>query len=111
MNPIEVIIRLYEPENDDPYIYSTWSRYAYYSLKIGKEKKDIKQKWFKEKIKEISEILKSGRVHIACLKTDVSFIIGYIVFKDGEMKWICIKNSYRKEIAIEKLLLKSMEGK
>src|SRR4051812_44425192 len=102
MKPLEVIVRQYDPKKDDPYIYSTWVRYSWHSPL--EPHKVSKQQYFKDKAEEIKEILTIADVNIACLKTGTFFILGYIVVKDGEVVWTCVKKSYHGQ-GIDQLLL------
>ncbi len=106
--PIEIVIRDYNSSSDDPYIYSTWTRYAWYSsvepILLSKNQ------WFREKIREIKDILSVETVNVACFKNDPYVITGYIVAKGGELKWICVKKDYHNQ-GIENLLKSSMKGK
>ncbi len=101
----EVIItcRPYEYPNDDAYIYSTWTKYAWYSPKSPISLP--KGEWMKEKCQEIKDLLQNGIVRIACIKECPSVIMGYAVFRDGELKWMCIKKQYRNQ-GIERMLMK-----
>ncbi len=105
----EIIIRNYSPVTDDPYIYSTWTKYAWYSPKepIGMSKR----KFFHEKIKYIRHVLENQKsiVRTACMKDDPDTIMGYVVAYDGELEWICVKKTFI-ESGIKELLLKSIEG-
>jgi predicted GTPase len=106
MEPIEIIIRAYDPEVDDAYIYSTWTKYAYYSpthpITISKSK------FMKEKINEIRNYLNNGHVGIACVKGSPAVIMGYIVTHHDQIKWLCIKKEYHKE-GIDELLKNSIK--
>lgn len=107
MSELIVTLREYEPGTDDPYIYSTWSKYSYYSPK--RPVKISKDKFFKDKNAEIKEIITHGKVKVACIKDDPYVIIGYIVVKDGNLEWICVKKDYHEQ-GIESLLIRSMKG-
>lgn len=102
----DVIVRPYDAE-DDPYIYSTWTKYSWYSPKrpilIGKKR------YFKEKNEEIKAVLTEGIVKIACMQDDPSLIIGYIVVKDRKIAWICVKKDYHNQ-GVDAMLIRSMKG-
>lgn len=106
MHPIEITIRPYESPKDDAYIYSTWTRYAWFSPK--EPIKTPKQKWFKEKAEEIKAILSPETVKVACFKDNPYVIAGYIVVHHSEITWICVKKDYRRQ-GIERLLMQSMK--
>lgn len=103
---IEIVIRAYDPEIDDGYIYSTWTKYAYYSpihpILISKSK------FMKDKINEIKNCLQQGRVSVACVKDSPDVIMGYIVVYEGKVKWLCIKKDFHKE-GIDLLLKNSIK--
>ena len=105
---IEIIIRNHIPDVDNGYIYSTWSKYAWYSpespVLIPKDK------FFKEKVKEITHILSTGIVKIACIKSTPKVLIGYVVVFENKLKWMCIKKDFRKPEFFE-LLLNSVKDK
>ncbi len=107
METFEVVVRPYQPIKDDAYIYSTWTKYAYYSPKVKVLEK--KQKWFENKIKEIKDILSKGIIHVACLKGTPNMIMGYIAVMDKKVVWMCVKKNYHKQ-GIENILIKSMKG-
>ncbi len=102
-----ITIRNYNPETDDGYIYSTWTKYAWYSPK--EPIKMPKPEFFKAKALEIASILARGQAKVACLKEDDSVIMGYCVAADGEVKWLCVKKDFRNQ-GIEKLLTHSLKG-
>lgn len=101
MNPVEIILRPYTPETDDPYIYSTWTKYAWYSP--PEPIRTPKAQWFAEKIQSIKELLPRATIRIACFKDQPYVIAGYIVIAHGRTQWLCIKKEYRDE-GIEALL-------
>lgn len=108
MSSVEIVIRPYSHLTDDPYIYSTWTRYAWYSPK--EPIKESKRIFFKNKSKEIKDILLTNQVNIACCSDSPYFIIGYIAVHDSKIAWMCVKKTY-KDQGIEELLIKSMKGK
>jgi hypothetical protein len=104
----EIIVRDYDFSIDNGYIYSTWTKFSYYS---SLEPIDIpKEEFFKRKIAEIDHHLEKGVTKIACLKEDPEIILGYITALDGKSLWLCIKKDFRKS-QIEALLKKSIEVK
>lgn len=106
MKTVEIVIRSYIPIQDDPYIYSSWTRYAWYSAQgpIALPKRE----WFALKIREIKEILAHGDVHVACFSDDPTSIAGYIAVQDHAVKWLCVKKIYHHQ-GIEQLLTHSMK--
>ena len=108
IKPVIVTIRQYDPKIDDPYIYSTWTRYAY-----SHPKEPIlipKQEWHAAKIQEIKGILSKETVHIACIKDEPYMVVGYIVVHGKDVQWLCIKKDYQNQ-GIDKLLMDSMKEK
>jgi hypothetical protein len=106
MDPIEIIVRTYDPEIDDAYIYSTWTKYCYYSpiqpILISKSK------FMKDKINEIKNCLQQGHVSVACVKDAPEVIMGYIVENAGKIQWLCVKKEFHKE-GIDTLLKNSIK--
>lgn len=103
---MKIIIRPYDPKIDNPYIYATWTKFAWYSPKdpIVVSKKE----WFKHKITQIQHALQEGQVKIACIDETPDVIMGYIIVKDGKVEWMCVKNQFRDQ-GIETLLIKSIK--
>lgn len=105
-NEMEVIIRDYREKKDDPYIYSTWSLYSWYSPKdpvpMGK------RQFFKEIYKHIENVLKHGVVRIACLKQDPNTILGYVAVYNRKIEWACIKKDFFNQ-GIDRLLNHSIQ--
>lgn len=105
-NPVSVILRPYQPNTDDPLIYSSWTKNNWYS---PKEKITVtKGQWFKMKIQAIKQTLLTSEVRIACLSDDLNVICGYCVLDDDKPIWIWVKDRYRKQ-GIAKLLMKPKE--
>ena len=102
---MEITTRPYDPKIDDPYIYASWTRYSYYSPK--KPIKMEKREFFLKKIEEIKEHLEKDHTRVACLKSDPSFILGYIVSRGPEIIWLCVKKDYHR-VGIEQLLRKTI---
>ncbi len=104
---IEVTIRDYRSQSDDAYIYSTWSKYAFYSptepINMSKEA------FFRHKCEEIRNILDDGVIKVACLKGHDYVILGYVVVYEGKVKWLCVKKNFPRS-EITELLLKSIKG-
>lgn len=108
MKPVEIVIRDYKSPDDDSYIYSTWTKSSWY------RKKDPlyidKQAHFKQKIKEIKNILSPDSVKIACFKDSPYVIAGYIVVANEDIAWLCIKRDFLNQ-GVEELLTQSMKDK
>jgi hypothetical protein len=106
LKEIEIIIRPYQSQVDDPYIYSTWRKYAWYSAPT---KIDIpKSQFFKEKTQEIKKILSQGTVKTACFKNDPIAFMGIIVVYERKIAALFVKKDYLKE-GIDELLKKSVK--
>ncbi len=105
---MEITIRPYTSETDDSYIYSTWTKYSWYS---PIEPIDLpKNVYFIKKAEQIKYFLESGLTKVACLKDEPYVIIGYVVAHNNEIKWLCVKKDFRNQ-GIEEFLLKSVKGK
>lgn len=108
MESLEVVIRPYNAEIDDAYIYSSWSKYSWFS---PQEPHTLpKGLFFKAKIAEIKKLLTAGDVKIACLKNTPFMLVGYIVAYEGKLSWICVKKDYHRQ-GIDALLKNSMKGR
>jgi hypothetical protein len=103
---MEIKIRKYNSNVDDPYIYSTWTKYAWYSPSnphiIGKKE------FFDTLGKHIKSILSEGQVRVACLKDDQDIILGYIAYHNGKEEWICVKKDFHNS-PIREALINSMK--
>jgi hypothetical protein len=108
MKPVEIITREYDAQTDDPYIYSTWIKYSWYSPKepITMHKKD----WWVHKSAEIKALLKPQNVRVACFKDNTYTIAGYMVATPDNIHHLCVKKDYRNQ-GVEELLLKAMKGR
>lgn len=105
---MEVIVRPYKQHIDDPYIYATWTKFAYYS---PQEPIQIpKKEFFQIVASYIATVLKEGDVKVACLKDDRTHVFGYIAVYKGKMEKLCVKKDYRAE-GVDQLLVSSMKGK
>jgi len=102
----QVGIRHYNPDIDSGYVYSTWIQYSFYSPK--EPVKVSKDQFFKDKARAIKDLLEKASVRIACLREDPYIILGYIVYFNHRVEWICIKKDFRSE-EIERLLLNSVK--
>ena len=108
MKDIEIVIRPYQSYVDDPYIYSTWRKYAWYS---AKEKIAIpKGQFFKEKIQEIKKILSEGDIKVACFKNEPAALMGFIAVYHGNIEALFVKKDFLKE-GIDDFLKKSVKDK
>lgn len=89
----KVVFRDFDPATDNAMIYSTWRNNSFYS---AAEKPKIKEKtFFKQKNKQIKDLLEVSHVRIACLQSDPTSIIGYSVSANTHLYWIYIKFDYR----------------
>jgi len=106
MREIEIVIRPYQSEVDDPYIYSTWRKHSWYSspIKINVPK----LQFFKEKTQEIKKILFEGYVRTACFKNDPSALMGIVVVYQGKIACLFVKKDFLKE-GIDDLLKKAVK--
>jgi hypothetical protein len=104
---MEVIIRPFQ-KTDEPFIFSSWTKnHCYSSKELKKEHKKHpakKREWFREKCKQITEILAMGHVRIACLVEDPNVIVGYCVFLRGHFEFSYVKEDYREPQILELLI-------
>lgn len=91
---IKVVFRDFHPDTDNPIIYATWRNNSFYSALI-KPTEDQRDIFFKNKTKQIKDILAIATIKIACLQNNPKVIIGYSVFVNTHVYWIYIKEDYR----------------
>lgn len=100
-SPIKIVVRDFDPEQDEAFIYCTWRDQAYFSA-IDTPEGDPKE-FFRKTTRIIKEILKTAKVRIACLLDSPTTIIGYSVSTGDHLNWIYVKVDYR-EVGIGKML-------
>jgi hypothetical protein len=99
-----ITIRNYIPEFDKNFIFSTWKKSIYFG---NKYLRDIPEDHFFEKFELlIKSILDKPEmtIKVACLKEDISVILGYSVYESELFHFIFIKLMWR-GLGISKLLL------
>lgn len=107
----EIILRKYDSKTDDPYIYSTWSKFCYYSLpQSGALSPKDKKEWFKQKSAQIRQYLEAAQTLVACLRDDPDFLVGYVVGDSQGILWLCVKKQFRNQ-GIEQLLINGINPK
>lgn len=106
MDSVEVVVRPYDKNLDDPFIYSTWTKNVYYGM--PKPRPEPKKDWFQNKIADIREMLLTHKVMVACFKGDPYVIVGYMVAGPDRVKWLYIKEDYRNQ-GIDDLLTKPLK--
>ena len=111
---MEVIIREMM-KSDEPFIFSSWTKNHCYGdkelKKALKKSSSKKREWFREKCKEITQIIASGHVRVACLKENPDFIVGYAVFVSGHLDFYYVKENYREPQVFELLTKGNEYGK
>jgi hypothetical protein len=108
---MEVMIRGFQ-KTDEPFIFSSWAKNHYYGNKTLKKNNSSKKKeWFRNKCKEITEMLLRGHVRVACLKEDPNVIIGYSVFLGQAFEFAYVKENYREPQILEILMKRDPNGK
>lgn len=112
-----IVTRPYEAPGDDAYIYSTWTKYAWYSCRdnlgprgslVIRPLDSNKREWFQEMVHHIHQCLSLGRVNVACFEETPSVIMGYIVVYQGKLEWLCVKKQFHHQ-GIDQLLKHSMK--
>jgi hypothetical protein len=93
LEELKVILRPYDPEQDQPMIYATWRNSAYYSAL--QRPKTAPSDFFRELSAKIKRVLKHADVKIACLEHNPQVIIGYSVSSGTHLDWIYVKDDYR----------------
>lgn len=92
---VEIIIRDFDQERDQAFIYATWRNQAYYSA-LKRPEGDPKE-FFKQTTRIIKRVLETAYVRIACLLDSPTTIIGYAVSTGDHLNWIYVKDDYRQK--------------
>jgi hypothetical protein len=98
MDGATVITRPFIPEEDEAFIYATWRNSAYFGQpNRPKDSKDEAREKFKLYTAKIRKILdrEATQVKIACLQSDPTFIVGYLVSEKNHLHWAYTKEDYR----------------
>jgi hypothetical protein len=91
-----VITRSYDPQVDNPFIFSTWRNSVWFDTHKDDEVDHVS---FRVMTKEIRRVLEkqNAEVRIACLKEDPTHLIGYGVLDNGTIEFVYIKIDYRNQ--------------
>lgn len=91
-----VVIRKYNPDEDNKLIFSTWRNAVWYDTHTLDE---MDQAFYRWKTKEIKTILNLPdiEVRVACSQNNKDHIIGYSVMNKNKIEFVYIKVDYRKE--------------
>lgn len=106
MDEFDIIIVRPFVDSDKPCVYSTWRKALWFGG--TPEEKDSKR-YFKQKTKEIDEILLRSKVRVACKQDSPSMILGYAVYEDNMLHFIYVKADYRKQKIGSLLLPKNID--
>lgn len=93
MDEARIIVRPFETDLDQAFIYATWRNSMYYGSREYKAREP--KEAFKELTQEIRDILRHAKVRIACLEDAPTVIIGYCVFTDAHLDWVYVKEDFR----------------
>lgn len=104
---VNVIMRPFNPAQDQAFIYTTWRNGVYYGPNNLREK-DSKPV-FKELTAKIRDILSKATVKIACLEGSHFVIIGYVVYTGTHLDWVYVKEDYRQKGIASLLVPKEIE--
>lgn len=100
---VRVIIRPFDPNRDQAFIYSSWRNAAYYGLPKEKRPGDATE-FFKRKSISIRDILANAKVRMACLAHDPNTVVGYAVSTGTHLDFVYVKVEYRNQ-GIAKILV------
>lgn len=89
---VKIVIRLFNQDKDQAFIYATWRNQAYYSALIRPEDPSS---FFRQASHNIKKILETANVRVACLYDSPDTIIGYAVYTLDHLNWIYVKDDYR----------------
>lgn len=95
MTDASVVLRAYNPEKDQAFLYSTWRNSVFYDL----DDQDMTKAkaWFKFKTAKIKSELIRAKVLIACLSDDPDFILGYSVANVNHLLYVYVRADYRRQ--------------
>lgn len=88
-----VVLRLFDQELDQAFIYSSWRNSAFYLSVPAIE--ESAADFFKNQNAKIKLILRHAQVRIGCLQDCPYVIVGYCVSTGRRLDWIYVKEDYR----------------
>lgn len=97
MNQTSVILRPFDANHDEAFIYATWLRNSFYGLPKPRPTGKSKDAWYKEKALYIHDMISQSNIHVATLAGDPFVILGYAVIGGGRIIWLYVKEAYRDE--------------
>lgn len=105
---IRVVLRKYNSTTDQPFIFATWRKSAFYLSATPIEENS--KVWFQNQTRMIQETLPVAYVRIACLDGDPSTIIGYSIMREKHLEWVYVKTEFRKQGIATLLVPKELES-
>lgn len=95
MDEARVVLRAFDKDRDQAFIYGTWRNSSYHSAEVKPE--EIPKIFFSQMTKKIRETLDVAQVKIACLSDDPQLIIGYSIARGDHLDFIYVKDDYREK--------------
>ena len=93
MDEAIVILRDFNQDLDQAYIYASWRNNSYYSAEKRPEGKA--SDFFTKQSRKIKTILQIAKIKIACFKDTPNVIVGYSVAIKNHLCFIFVKPDYR----------------
>jgi GNAT superfamily N-acetyltransferase len=93
---LDIVIRDFDPDIDQAYIYASWRNSSYYSS-INPNESIPPKAFFSFKTAAIKKTLKEAEIRIACLKEAPAVIIGYSVITNKHLDFVYVKSDYRNQ--------------
>jgi hypothetical protein len=93
MDEVNIVIREFDKEKDEAFIYSSWRNSAYYLCE--KARQEPAPQFFRRLTDIIKSILKVAKVRIACFQESPEVIVGYAISTGTHLNWIYVKEDFR----------------
>lgn len=96
MEDLRIILRPFNPSEDQALVYSTWQLGLWGSTHRSSDRPT--PSFFVIQTRMISKVLANPdtKVRIACSSDNQMFIIGYSVMNQKHLIWVYVKDDYRK---------------
>ncbi len=89
---VNVIIRSFEPDRDQAFIYASWRNSAFYG---ARDRAKVPATFYHATTVLIRDTLKTAAVKIACVEDAPECILGYSVATGSHLHWIYVKLEFR----------------
>lgn len=93
MDETRVILRPYDPDTDQGFIYSSWRNGLYYHTEPRNKGNPVQ--FFSQATGKINRTLEQSTVTIACFQNSPIVIVGYVAKTKNHLDWIYVKEDFR----------------